>query len=81
MPISNRKKANIRDVLSKREQEVVLLVVEGLSNKEIGRRLKLAEGTVKVHLHNVYQKMSVNSRKSLVFLLPSYSVSDSSLDV
>ena len=39
--------------LSTREREVTLLVVEGLSNKEIGRQLNISDNTVKVHLHNI----------------------------
>jgi two-component system, NarL family, nitrate/nitrite response regulator NarL len=53
--------------LTGRERQIILtLVVEGLSNKGIGRRLNLSEGTVKVHLHNIYQKLEVNKRTALV---------------
>jgi ATP/maltotriose-dependent transcriptional regulator MalT len=52
--------------VSDREREVILLVVEGLSNKEIARRLRIAEGTVKLHLHNVYGKLGVSNRTALV---------------
>jgi two-component system nitrate/nitrite response regulator NarL len=55
----------IRNLLSPRESEVMLLVADGLSNKEIGRRLDLREGTVKVHLYNIYQKLDVNNRAAL----------------
>jgi two-component system, NarL family, nitrate/nitrite response regulator NarL len=48
-----------------REQQIVLLVSDALSNKEIGRRLDLSEGTVKVHLHNIYGKLRVNNRTAL----------------
>jgi len=40
-------------LLTTRERQIVLVVLEGLSNKEIGRRLTLTEGTVKVHLHKM----------------------------
>src|SRR5262249_15235069 len=43
-------------VLSVRERRVLLLVAEGLPNKEVARRLNLAEGTVRIHMHNIYQK-------------------------
>jgi two-component system nitrate/nitrite response regulator NarL len=44
--------------LTSREQEIVrILASGGLSNKDVGRRLNLSEGTVKVHLHNIYQKL------------------------
>ena len=54
--------------LTSREREVVLAVAEGLSNKRIGQRLNLSEGTVKVHLHNVYSKLGVKNRTALVVL-------------
>jgi DNA-binding NarL/FixJ family response regulator len=51
--------------LTSRELEVALLVAEGLSNKEIARRLDRSEGTVKIHLHNIYEKLGVRNRTSL----------------
>jgi two-component system nitrate/nitrite response regulator NarL len=51
--------------LTSRERQIVLLVAEGLSNKEMCRRLGLSEGTVKIHLHNVYGKVGVNNRTAL----------------
>jgi DNA-binding NarL/FixJ family response regulator len=49
-------------VLSARELEILLLAARGLSNERIASSLHLAEGTVKRHLANVYQKMGVSSR-------------------
>jgi two-component system nitrate/nitrite response regulator NarL len=51
--------------LTYRERQITLVVVEGLSNKEIGRRLDLSEGTVKIHLHNIYKKLGVTNRTAL----------------
>jgi DNA-binding NarL/FixJ family response regulator len=51
--------------LTKREQQIVKMVSDGHSNKAVGRRLDLSEGTVKVHLHNIYRKLSVNNRTAL----------------
>ena len=51
--------------LTRREREIVLALAEGLSNKEVGRRLNLSEGTVKVHLHNIYSKLGVKNRTAL----------------
>jgi DNA-binding NarL/FixJ family response regulator len=48
--------------LSKREQEVLDLLVEGLTNKEIASRLFLAEVTVKVHVRHILRKLGVRSR-------------------
>lgn len=53
-------------ILTPRELEIIRLVSEGLRNKEISRRLFIAEGTVKLHLHNIYEKLGVRSRLKLV---------------
>ena len=48
--------------LTKREREVVDLISEGLSNKEIAQRLHIATFTVKSHVHNVLEKLELNTR-------------------
>jgi NarL family two-component system response regulator LiaR len=48
--------------LSERELEVVRLVAEGLSNKEISARLSLSDKTVKNHISHILAKMSLNAR-------------------
>lgn len=55
-------------VLTGREYEIAHLVAGGLSNKHICRQLNISEGTVKVHLHNVYQKLEIPNRTSLAML-------------
>jgi len=52
-------------VLTERERQIIELVSEGLSNKQVGRRLDLSEGTIKVHLHHIYQKLAINNRTAL----------------
>jgi two-component system NarL family response regulator/two-component system nitrate/nitrite response regulator NarL len=52
--------------LTPREREIVRLVAEGLRNREIAGRLSISEGTVKIHLHNVYDKLGVDGRLELV---------------
>ena len=53
------------EALTAREAEVMRLVTSGLSNKQIARQLALSEGTVKIHLHNVYRKLNLGSRTAL----------------
>lgn len=48
--------------LSERELEVLRLLIAGASNREIARRLYLALGTVKTHIHHIYGKLGVESR-------------------
>jgi len=53
-------------VLTPRETEIVEMVAQGLRNRVIGERLSISEGTVKIHLHNIYEKVKVNGRLELV---------------
>ena len=53
-------------VLSPRETEIVRMVAGGLGNRELAERLGVSEGTVKIHLHNIYKKLKVHSRLELV---------------
>jgi DNA-binding NarL/FixJ family response regulator len=53
-------------VLTHREIEIVKMVAESLRNKEIAERLGITEGTVKIHLHNIYTKLDVGGRVDLV---------------
>jgi len=48
--------------VTRRELEVLRLVADGLSNKEIGARLWITEGTVKNHVHNALEKLHVENR-------------------
>jgi two-component system nitrate/nitrite response regulator NarL len=59
---------NALSVLTDRERQIMRLVSEGLSNKEIGRRLNIADGTIKVHLHNIFQKLEISNRTVLAAL-------------
>jgi len=52
--------------LTPREVEIVRMVSRGLRNKVIAERLAISEGTVKVHLHNIYEKFGVDGRLELV---------------
>jgi DNA-binding NarL/FixJ family response regulator len=48
--------------LSSREEEILALLAEGLSNKEIGSRLHISFGTVRTHLMHIYEKLHVRCR-------------------
>ncbi|HLE85867.1 MAG TPA: response regulator transcription factor [Thermoanaerobaculia bacterium] len=50
--------------LTPRELEIVRMVASGLRNRAIADRLYITEGTVKVHLHNIYEKLGVDGRWS-----------------
>ena len=52
--------------LTKREYEILELLVHRLSNQEIAERLVISSGTVKQHLYNIYQKLQVKSRRQAV---------------
>lgn len=60
---------NVLAALTDRERQIMSLVSEGLSNKEIGRRLNIADGTIKVHLHHIYQKLEIRNRTLLAALV------------
>jgi DNA-binding NarL/FixJ family response regulator len=51
--------------LSSRQIQIVRMVAAGLHNKEIGKKLFISEGTVEVHLHNIYERLDVKSRLEL----------------
>jgi DNA-binding NarL/FixJ family response regulator len=51
--------------LTTRELEIARLVAEGLRNRAIGERLFITEGTVKIHLHRIYEKLGVDGRLEL----------------
>ena len=48
--------------MTRREHEVIGLIGEGLSNKEIAKRLNIASHTVKSHVRNVMEKLALHSR-------------------
>lgn len=48
--------------MTKREREIIVLITEALSNKEIALRLNLSTYTVKSHIHNILEKMALHSR-------------------
>jgi len=64
-----RREAGTREVAAKlthQELAILRLVAEGLRNKEIADKLHISEGTVKVHLHNIFGKLGLDSRLALL---------------
>lgn len=64
--IARRLAGRISSQLSARELEVLLLISKGLSNKEIGSELGVAEATVKVHITNILAKLGVADRTQAI---------------
>ncbi len=56
--------------LTPREREIARLVMQGLRNKEIASELCLCEGTVKIHLHRIFQKLGIKRRTALLARRP-----------
>lgn len=56
-------------LLTDRETEIICLMLKGKTNEEMSKELWIALGTVKKHNHNIFRKMSVNSRKQVIDIL------------
>jgi two-component system, NarL family, nitrate/nitrite response regulator NarL len=54
--------------LTRRERQIVRLVSQGLTNKEIGHGLGISTGTTRVHLHTIFQKLAIRNRTALAAL-------------
>jgi DNA-binding NarL/FixJ family response regulator len=70
-----RREAKAREIatlLTPREIEVTRLAAKGRTNKEIADLLCIAEGTVKIHLHNIYEKAKVRRRTELAAFADEY---------
>ena len=61
--------AELESLLTPRELEVVRMVALGADNQEISDRLLISLGTVKIHLHHVYDKLQLSGRQGLLRLL------------
>ena len=57
---------NPEEILTPREAELLSLLTEGLSNRELGRRLFISEATVKTHLAHIYAKLGVETRAAAI---------------
>ena len=58
-------KSHNLNLLTLRQRQIVAMLKRGCSSKEIAQVLGLAEGTVKVHLHGIYQRLGVSGRRQL----------------
>ena len=54
------------NLLTAREIDLIRMIAKGLRNKEIAGRLFISEGTVKVHLHHIYEKLGIDGRLALL---------------
>lgn len=55
--------------ISDREREIIELLIEGQSNREVGESLFISYNTVKTHVRNIYRKMEVSNKLQLYYLL------------
>jgi DNA-binding NarL/FixJ family response regulator len=62
----NEKVKTKKDILSDRENEVLQLLADGLLYKEIAAQLFIGHGTVRQHIHNIYEKLHVHNRTEAV---------------
>ena len=56
------------DTLTKREKAMLELLAKGMSNRQISKSLEISVNTVKFHLRNLFEKLSVNSRAQAIAL-------------
>jgi len=59
-------KAEIEDILTRREMDLIPLIGRGLKNKQIAKELCIAESTVRHHLTSIYRKLGVSDRLELL---------------
>ena len=62
--------------MTKREREVIGLLGEGMSNKEIGQRIHVSIYTIKSHIHNIMEKLALHTRLEIA----NYSYTDQTLN-
>jgi len=72
----NKSKLKKAAIFTKREQEVIKLISNGLRNKDIGQELNISPYTVKTHIHNIMEKLSLHTRLEIA----NYSYSQKQID-
>jgi len=62
----SQRKLDFMSELTEKEKEIALMIADGLSNKEIAKKMKIALSTVKGHIHHIFEKVGISDRVSLV---------------
>jgi len=65
MLLSEQAQKKAREILTPREIDIVRMVARGFANREVGEKLFISEGTVKTHLHTIYEKLGLRGRVQL----------------
>lgn len=76
--ITNQISTNGLDRLTEREKEVLQLIAKGLNNKTMAGALNLSEGTVKIHVKNIFNKLNVSTRTEAAILAAQMGLAHSS---
>lgn len=64
--LAEKQKEDLPEILTSREMDILRLLVEGCSNREMAERLVLSEGTIKFHVHNILGKLNAASRTQAI---------------
>jgi len=75
-PLANDTAEDPTLVLTKRQREVLLLLIEGKSNKEIAHNFSLSENTVRVHVAAIYKALDVSNRTEAAFVMRNFNLSN-----
>jgi DNA-binding NarL/FixJ family response regulator len=69
------KEENMLPQLTDRENQVLKLIADGLTNREISGRLEISESTVENHIHHIYEKLGISRRaQAVVYALQSKTI-------
>jgi DNA-binding NarL/FixJ family response regulator len=60
--------------LTARQYQIAMLVGRGFSNKQVASKLRIRDGTVKVHVHKIFQKLGIRTRYGLFSVIAAYAI-------